>query len=303
MFSKTPVVLAAGLLSAVYAQNGTFTNGTYINGTGTVTIDVYAATTTIQNQCSVCTPGATPSSYIVVVGNGVTTTLGGGAGVSPISTGTPSSLASSCFGLSVNGQTPLQQIADGQIQAAQTANLPGAGLTDTTFTLSNGMVYDSAGRICEISGQDQSQFQCNYVPTDNSSITTFSLIGSNLAFNGVTQFYQCLLGADGQGYNIYAELTGNQHTCTPITLVANAAACQAASTTTPVVAVGTPVVQVGQTTTLQPVVIVGQPTLPVIVNSATTTNAAATAIFVNSGATTKGSVVLAVASLFAYLLI
>lgn len=214
MFSKLAV--AAGLLTSTMAQS-----------VSVVYQDVYTATETVNAACSVCTPGAVSQAYTVVVQNGQTSLVGSGAQPGA----TAASASSACgFQLAVNGTTILQQISDGQIQASQAPPAvgqisdgqvqSGSGLTASTFTISNGMVYDQAGRICSISGQNQAQFQCNYVPTTGSTTTTFSLSGMNLAFNGNTQFYACLLGAQGQGYNIYQTLTGAQSNCSPVTLTA-----------------------------------------------------------------------------------
>lgn len=223
MFSK--LAFAAGLLGTTLAQS-------------TVTSEVYSATVTVNSCATACPSGSASGEgaaaaavgsntpYTVVVNNGMTTIVGSGAPAGA----TAASTSSSCgFALAVNGTTTLQQISDGQIQAQQAETLgqisdgqvqSGAGLTSSSFTISNGMVYDQAGRICSISGQAQNQFQCNYVPTTNSTTTTFSLVGMNLAFNGNTQFYACLLGADGEGYNIYESLNGNQNSCSPIVLTA-----------------------------------------------------------------------------------
>lgn len=255
MFFQSSVILAAGLLGTVAAQNLT----------STITQDVYQATTTISADCSVCTTNAVVSAYTVVVSAGVTTTIGSAASVatststsdngsgtnaadtvasntgsdtnaaSAVAASWASSATGSCgFQLAVNGTTTLEQISDGQIQV-HTSTLgqisdgqiqSDSNLTASTFTLSGGMIYDQAGRTCSISGQNQSQFQCNYVPTTGSTEVVFSLIGSDLAFNGDTTFYACLLGGEGDGYNIYQTLTGVQSSCSPITLQAiNSAAC------------------------------------------------------------------------------
>lgn len=209
------MVVAAGLLSKVYAQS-----------TSTVYSDVYLATTTIVAECSSCTTDAVPQSYTVIVPDGTTTLVGSGAPASA----TAASSASSCgFSLAVDGSSTLGQISDGQIQATTLGQISdgqiqaASNLATSTFTLSNGMIYDQAGRICSISGQNQSQFQCNYVPTTGSTTTTFSLSGSDLAFNGNTTFYACLLGGANDGYNIYQTLTGNQSNCTAISLEAQGA--------------------------------------------------------------------------------
>lgn len=207
--------------------------------------------------------------------------------------------ASDCgFTLAVNGTTTLQQISDGQIQAHEAPAgvgqisdgqiQAGSGLVSSSFTIANGMVYDQAGRICSISGQNQSQFQCNYVPTDGSTTTTFSLDGMNLAFNGNTQFYACLLGAAGEGYNIYQTLTGNQHTCSPITLAAiGSTACAPA----------TPAEPVTPATTIQASVVPATLT-------ADATTPAATVVFTGAGSVSRSSVVGFVgAALFAFFMV
>lgn len=231
MFSKLAV--AAGLLGTTLAQS-------------TVTQDVYQSVVTINTCATVCPSGvssdagaaAAATPYTVVVSNGMTTIVGSGAPAGA----TAASTSSSCgFSLALNGTTTLQQISDGQIQAQEAETVgqisdgqvqSGSGLNSSTFTISNGMVYDQAGRICSISGQGQNQFQCNYLPTTGSTTTTFSLVGLNLAFNGDTQFYACLLGAAGDGYNIYQSFNGNQNSCSPIVLTAiGSTDCGSASTT------------------------------------------------------------------------
>ncbi|BFZ53896.1 hypothetical protein PYCC9005_000927 [Savitreella phatthalungensis] len=178
-----------------------------------------AVGTVAAQQCQ-CVTSQVVVAYTLAVVNGVTTTLGASvptavpanANVAPVAIGTSGSAACS-FPLVANNQFPLGQIADGQIQAA-------AGRTTSTFTLVNGQVYDQAGRICEISGQNQAQFQCNYAPTTGATVTGFSISNGLLAFNGNTQFYACQLGQAGQGYNIYATLTGAQSNCQAVTLTA-----------------------------------------------------------------------------------
>lgn len=223
MFSK--YTLAAGLISSTYAQS-----------VSTVYQDVYAATTTLTASCNdVCTTSAVTQSYTVVVSQGMTSLVGSsaptGATAASAAAATGAPVSGACgFQLAINGTTSLQQISDGQIQAHVSNGLgqiadgqvqSGSGLTDSSFTISDGMVYDQAGRICSISGQGQAQFQCNYVPTTGSVTTTFSLSGGNLAFDGSTQFYACLLGGANDGYNIYQSLTGVQNGCSPVTLAAS----------------------------------------------------------------------------------
>lgn len=108
-------------------------------------------------------------------------------------------------------QNPLGQISDGQIQACSpTAQQP------SQFTLANGMLTDGQGRTCGISIQNQ--LQCNNPPTVGSQTTGFSVVNGNLAINGNTNLFQCLLGSPGQGYNIYNAQTGTQNGCQPIML-------------------------------------------------------------------------------------
>jgi len=326
MFSKLAV--AAGLLGSALAQS-------------TTTIDVFASTTTVNVPCSssVCTvtvgtgggatvaagPGSTVTvaagpalsvdkTYTVIVNNGLTTLVG--SGVDPGATA--ASTANACgFALAVNGTTTLQQISDGQIQAHAAPNTvgqisdgqvqSGSGLVSSAFTISNGMVYDQVGRICSISGDNQFQFQCNYVPTIGSVATTFSLVGMNLAFNGNTQFYACLLGGPNDGYNIYQTLSGVQHSCSPIVLTAigstncSPPAAPTAAAPAPTVAVGTPLAPSAPATTVpagnSPSTPAASNTLPVVNTLPTASPNGASSVSPSSAAG------LVIAAAFSYLLL
>ncbi|CCG81754.1 Putative uncharacterized protein [Taphrina deformans PYCC 5710] len=270
MFSK--IALAASLLSSTMAQS-----------TLTVYSDVYVATMTVQADCQqVCSADAVTQQYTVVA-SGTATTL---VGASAPSGATAASASGICgFQLAVNGSTAVQQISDGQVQAHRVGQITDgqvqsdSGLTASTFTISNGLVYDQAGRICSISGQGQSQFQCNYTPTTGSTTTTFSLVNSNLAYNGNTQFYACLLGDANSGYNIYQTLTGNQNGCSPITLAAvGSTDCGSASTNSVPAAAG-PVIStavVVNVATATPAD--GNPNASPVVNSPTTAATAMPAV-------------------------
>lgn len=202
-----------------------------------------AAGSVAAQQCQ-CVTSQVVVAYTVAVANGVTTTLGASIPTNaPQSNNAPVPLytngqAACSFPLLANNQFPLGQIADGQIQAAAPANTLAVGTS--TFTLVGNQLFDQAGRICEISGQNQAQLQCNYAPTTGATVSGFGVANGLLSFNGNTQFYGCQLGQAGQGYNIYAALTGAQSNCQAITLTAQGSnACPAPSASAPLVVVPT----------------------------------------------------------------
>ena len=208
------------------------------NNVATVIALTAAAGSVAAQQCQ-CVTSQVVVAYTVAVANGVTSTIGASIPTAAPANNAPVPLytngqAACSFPLLANNQFPLGQIADGQIQAVV------AGLPQSTFTLVNGQVFDQAGRICEISGQGQAQFQCNYAPTTGATVTGFGISNGLLTYQGSTQFYGCQLGQAGQGYNIYAQLTGAQSNCQAVTLTAQGSnACPAPSASAPLVVVPT----------------------------------------------------------------
>lgn len=89
----------------------------------------------------------------------------------------------------------ISELTDGQ------ARCDANGTTPTNFTLSNGQVTDSAGRVCEISSQDQ--FQCSATPDAGATTTGFSVCNGLLSFNSNSSFVACLATGSIPGYNIY----------------------------------------------------------------------------------------------------
>lgn len=89
----------------------------------------------------------------------------------------------------------ISEITDGQTRCDLT------GATPTNFTLTNGQVTDSTGRVCEISTQDQ--FQCSATPDAGASTTGFSVCNGLLSYNSNSSFIACLATGDLPGYNIY----------------------------------------------------------------------------------------------------
>lgn len=149
------------------------------------------------------------------------------------------------FDLNVAGCSS-SQISDGQVRVAPSsiseisdgqARCDLNGTTPTQFTLSSGQITDSAGRVCEISSQDQ--FQCSATPDAGATTTGFSVCNGLLTFNSNSSFVACLATGDIPGYNIYtasvdrSTVTG----CMPIEIdvpacAASSSSCPAPSTTT-----------------------------------------------------------------------
>lgn len=144
----------------------------------------------------------------------------------------------------VDGQLRVQngsitELTDGQ------ARCDPNGTTATNFTLSNGQVTDSSGRLCEISSQDQ--FQCSAKPDTGATTTGFSVCNGLLSFNGSSSFIACLATGSIPGYNIYtANVNRSTVTdCMPVELdvpacAVSSSSCVASTTTQTVVTTSVP---------------------------------------------------------------
>lgn len=114
-----------------------------------------------------------------------------------------------CFSLTASGgiSGSLGQLSDGQ-------NRVGGSLPAGQYCLSNGAIYDNAGRGCLLT-PETSQFQCDQ---GKPSTPVFSVSSSGLLqHNGDSSWTACPTGLNGE-YNIYVTAPAGQGGCVSLTL-------------------------------------------------------------------------------------
>lgn len=168
----------------------------------------------------------------------------------------------------------ISQITDGQARCDLTGSAP------TNFTLSNGQVTDSSGRLCEISSQDQ--FQCSATPDAGASTTGFSVCNGLLSYNSNSSFIACLATGEYPGYNIYtANVDRSTVTdCMAVELdvpacAVSSSSCVASTTTATVVSTSVPAA-VTVTSTPAAVTVTQTPAAVTVNNTVTSTKPAQT---------------------------
>ncbi|KAF7719648.1 Uncharacterized protein PECH_004146 [Penicillium ucsense] len=132
-----------------------------------------------------------------------------------------------CFHITTSGGASgeLGQLGDGQVRVNDHT------LSPSKFCLSNGVITDSEGRPCVVTGET-TQFQCDAGSTGTSGFSVSS--SGKLEFNGDADFVACATGLNG-GSNIYTTESDKVTQCVDVQLMADSTcAAPAPSSVAPV---------------------------------------------------------------------